>query len=94
MQFCAGGERGKANVFIYGVSVMSMIKCYDCDMVVDSKSGDGEWIEVGNMRRQTEDVFICEWCVETRKDDEEFMAEAESHAMDDAEKQEKENAKD
>lgn len=46
---------------------MSMTRCDHCDRVFDSDADPDCFVEVGNMRSQTHNATICEWC---RTDDE------------------------
>ena len=60
---------------------MSMIFCHDCDRIFDTDDDPDCWIEVGNMRRMTWEVPVCEPCRQIRLDEIERLADAESRAM-------------
>lgn len=42
---------------------MSVVRCYWCERQFDQDKDAGDWIEIGNMRRQTQDVWACESCL-------------------------------
>ena len=60
---------------------MSWMKCHDCEHLVDTDADPDCWIEIGNMRRMTEDVAVCLSCRDARemeddrREDEASMAE-------------------
>lgn len=46
---------------------MSMDMCVDCDRLVDTDDDCDCYIEVGNMRKQTKTICVCEPCRERRQ---------------------------
>ena len=66
---------------------MSYLKCHDCEVMINTDDPEGcEWIEIGNMRRQTEEICICLDCYESRVEQHEHRADQEARAMGDAER--------
>lgn len=65
---------------------MSMDICKDCDRLVDTDDDSECYVEVGNMRRQTETICLCEPCRERRQQQEE---EAQSEPDPDAQREAK-----
>jgi len=65
---------------------MSWTCCHDCGATINSDDDPGCFIEIGNMRRMTWAVPVCEACREERLADIERLAEAESRAMAEAER--------
>ena len=66
---------------------MSWLKCHDCEDLINTDDPEScEWIEIGNMRRQTEEVCICQHCYEERCEKQDWDAQKECQAMDEAEK--------
>ena len=48
---------------------MSAFLCYDCGRLADAKDGESEVIEIGNMKRQHKEVFVCGPCYEARMEE-------------------------
>lgn len=71
---------------------MSIATCHDCQRYIDTDFDPASWIEIGNMRRQTETVCICEACRERREEEQDYWEAQESHAMEEAERLESEGA--
>lgn len=61
---------------------MSMDVCHDCGRIVDTDNEPCAYIEVGNMRRLTETICVCERCREEREMHDEMMYAA-SAALED-----------
>jgi hypothetical protein len=53
---------------------MSMDVCHDCDRPVDTDDDPDCYIEVGNMRRLTQTICVCEPCRERRIEEDERRA--------------------
>lgn len=51
---------------------MSMVICSDCDAPVDSDNDPDCFVEIGNMRRQTQTIALCENCRGRREDQLEY----------------------
>jgi hypothetical protein len=51
---------------------MSMVICFDCDELIDSDDDHECFVEVGNMRRQTSTICLCENCRGRREDQLEY----------------------
>jgi hypothetical protein len=48
---------------------MSMILCESCDRLIDSDDDPDCFVEVGNMRRMTSTMVLCEPCRERMEDE-------------------------
>ncbi len=56
---------------------MSMIRCDRCDQVFDSDADPDCFVEVGNMRSQTQIATICERC----RTDDEYVYQQDENQM-------------
>ncbi len=66
---------------------MSFMKCHDCEKLINTDDPEScEWIEIGNMRRQSEEVCICLDCYAVRVEEHEYRADQECQAMEEAER--------
>jgi len=59
---------------------MSWDKCADCGANVNTDNDPGSYIEVGNMRRMTWTICVCEPCREIRRTREEAEADVAARA--------------
>ena len=66
---------------------MSIMSCHDCEKYCDIDFGEGEFIEIGNMRRQHCEVFVCQQCLEARIQEDEWQEEQGARAAEDAERE-------
>ena len=74
---------------VVGDGAMSMAMCKDCDRIFDTDDDPDCFIEVGNMRRYTEIIMVCEPCREKRLEKKEADAAQASWAEAQAEKESK-----
>lgn len=58
---------------------MSMCVCHDCGTPVDSDEDRNCFVEVGNMRRLTHEIIVCETCRWIRLDEGEIEAAREAY---------------
>ena len=52
---------------------MSMVTCWDCDAIFDSDDDPDCFVEIGNMRRMTQTLILCENCRGRREDELEYQ---------------------
>lgn len=60
---------------------MSIERCEACSAIIDTDFDDGCYIEVGNMRRVSDVLILCEACRQDREEIEEERAHACDTAM-------------
>ena len=45
---------------------MSLVRCHDCNLLVDSDDDPEVFVEIGDMKRLHKEIILCERCRELR----------------------------
>ena len=62
---------------------MSMDRCADCDRLIDTDDFPDAYVDIGNMRSQTQTICLCSACQDRRYERDEKWNERSDEALQD-----------